>query len=39
MHFSLEAGSDLEWLPQELVLFAGGLLEQNLTVKLATWAS
>ena len=22
----VEAGSDLEWLPQELVLFAGGLL-------------
>jgi len=39
LHFSLEAGSDLEWLPQELVLFAGGLLEQNLTVELAAGAS
>ncbi len=39
LHFSLEAGSDLEWLPQELVLFAGGLLEQNLTVELAPGAS
>jgi urease accessory protein len=39
LHFSLEAGSDLEWLPQELVLFGGGLLEQNLTVELAAGAS
>ena len=39
LYFSLEAGSDLEWLPQELVLFAGGLLEQNLTVELAAGAS
>ncbi|WP_396097771.1 urease accessory protein UreD [Cyanobium sp. T1G-Tous] len=39
LHFSLEAGSDLEWLPQELVLFAGGLLEQNITVELAAGAS
>ena len=39
LHFSLEAGSDLEWLPQELVLFAGGLLEQTLTVELAAGAS
>ena len=39
LHFSLEAGSDLEWLPQELVLFAGGLLEQNVTVELAAGAS
>jgi urease accessory protein len=39
LYFSLEAGSDLEWLPQELVLFAGGLLQQNLTVELAAGAS
>ena len=39
LHFSLEAGSDLEWLPQELVLFAGGLLEQKVTVELAPGAS
>jgi urease accessory protein len=39
LHFSLEAGSDLEWLPQELVLFADGLLEQSLTVDLAPGAS
>ena len=39
LHFSLEAGSDLEWLPQELVLFAGGLLEQTVEVELAPGAS
>lgn len=30
----LEAGSDLEWLPQELVLYADALFEQNLSVTL-----
>ncbi len=39
MHFTLAPGSDLEWLPQELVLYAGGLLEQSLTVELAPGAS
>lgn len=39
LHFHLEPGSDLEWLPQELVLFAGGLLEQTVEVELAAGAS
>ena len=39
LHFNLEPGSDLEWLPQELVLFAGGLLEQTVEVELAPGAS
>ena len=30
----LEPGSDLEWLPQELVLYANALFEQNLSVTL-----
>lgn len=34
----LAAGADLEWLPQELVLFAGGLYEQRLRVDLAPGA-
>ena len=36
--FSLEAGADLEWLPQELVLYAGGLFEQRALVTLAPGA-
>jgi urease accessory protein len=39
LHFNLAPGSDLEWLPQELVLFAGGLLEQTVEVELAAGAS
>jgi urease accessory protein len=39
LHFNLEPGSDLEWLPQEMVLFAGGLLEQTVEVELAPGAS
>jgi len=35
----LESGSDLEWLPQELVLYADALLEQQLTVSLPRDAS
>ena len=35
----LKPGSDLEWLPQELVLYAGALLEQELTVTLPQDAS
>ena len=35
----LEAGSDLEWLPQELVLYAGGLYEQRTRVELGPGAS
>ncbi|MFM2205443.1 MAG: Urease accessory protein UreD [Cyanobacteriota bacterium] len=33
--FRLDAGSDLEWLPQELVIYAGGLIEQQTRVELA----
>jgi urease accessory protein len=39
LHFQLEAGSDLEWLPQELVLYSGGLYEQQAEVELAPGAS
>jgi urease accessory protein len=35
----LDAGADLEWLPQELVLYADGLLEQRTRVWLAPGAS
>ncbi len=38
LHFRLEAGADLEWLPQELVLFEGGLFEQKAEVELAPGA-
>ena len=36
---SLERGADLEWLPQELVLYANGLYEQHTRVLLAPGAS
>ena len=36
---SLQPGSDLEWLPQELVLYADALLEQQLRVTLPLDAS
>lgn len=39
LRFQLAAGSDLEWLPQELVLYAGGLFAQRLEVELAEGAS
>lgn len=35
----LEAGADLEWLPQETVVFAGALLEQQQQITLAPGAS
>ena len=35
----LEAGADLEWLPQETVVFAGALLEQQQQINLAPGAS
>ena len=35
----LSSGSDLEWLPQELVLYADALYEQHLTVQLPADAS
>ncbi len=37
--FELEAGADLEWLPQELVLFRDGLYEQHTRVELEAGAS
>jgi urease accessory protein len=37
--FQLAEGSDLEWLPQELVLYADGLYEQRARVDLASGAS
>jgi len=37
--FQLAEGADLEWLPQELVLFGGGLFEQRAVVELAEGAS
>ena len=39
LRFSLAAGADLEWLPQELVLYADGLYEQHCRVELAAGAS
>ena len=37
--FQLAEGSDLEWLPQELVLYADGLFEQTTRVELDPGAS
>jgi len=37
--FQLAEGSDLEWLPQELVLYADGLFEQTARMELAAGAS
>jgi urease accessory protein len=39
LNVSLERGADLEWLPQELVLYANGLVEQHTRVVLAPGAS
>jgi urease accessory protein len=39
LRFQLAEGSDLEWLPQELVLYADGLFVQQLEVELAEGAS
>jgi len=36
--FELEEGADLEWLPQELVMYADGLYEQRTRVNLAPGA-
>ncbi len=38
-HFSIHENGDLEWLPQELVLFNGGLFEQTMRVDLASGSS
>lgn len=39
LDFELAADADLEWLPQELVLYADGLYEQRARVSLAPTAS
>ena len=39
LSFRLAEGADLEWLPQEMVVFGGGLFEQRSTVELAEGAS
>jgi urease accessory protein len=39
LHFDLQEGADLEWLPQELVVFCGGMIEQSCRVELAPGAS
>ena len=39
LRVSLAEGADLEWLPQELVLYADGLYSQRLRVELAPGAS
>ena len=39
LHAELETGADLEWLPQETVIFAGALLEQQQHIKVAPGAS
>lgn len=39
LRFNLKAGADLEWLPQELVLYRDGLFEQRAAVQLAAGAS
>jgi len=39
LEFRLEAGADLEWLPQDLVVYANGLYEQHTRVSLASGAS
>ncbi len=38
-NFSIEEGGDLEWIPQELVMFDGALFEQCTRVQLALEAS
>ena len=39
LRFHQAADSDLEWLPQELVLYADALYQQNMRVELAEGAS
>ena len=39
LHARLEEGADLEWLPQELVVYGDGLFAQNARVELAPGAS
>ncbi|MGA0988229.1 MAG: urease accessory protein UreD [Vulcanococcus sp.] len=39
LRFELKQGSQLEWLPQELVLYANGLFEQTCRIELEPGAS
>lgn len=39
LEMQLAAGADLEWLPQELVVFKGGLFQQSCRVELGPGAS
>ncbi len=32
--FQIEKNADFEWMPQELIIYQGGLFEQNMTVKI-----
>tara|TARA_Y100001968_G_scaffold75115_3_gene66529 strand:- start:1404 stop:2294 length:891 start_codon:yes stop_codon:yes gene_type:complete len=38
-NFNLQKDGDLEWVPQELVIFKGGLFEQTMRVELESGAS
>ncbi len=38
-NFNLQEGGDLEWMPQELVIFKGGLFEQTMRIRLESKAS
>ena len=37
--FQIEKNSDFEWIPQELIVYQGGLFEQNMTVNLDSSSS
>ena len=38
-YFNLDEDGDLEWMPQELVIFEGGLFQQRMRIRLKTSAS
>ena len=38
-NFNLEEDGDLEWMPQELIVFEGGLFQQKMRIRLNTSAS
>ena len=37
--FQIEKNADFEWIPQELIIYQGGLFEQNMTVKIDSSSS
>ena len=37
--FQIKKNADFEWIPQELIIYQGGLFEQNMTVNLDTSSS